>query len=80
MTLQIRDARARALAQELAEKRNVTMTTAVIQALEGELKRESGKSSLAARIARLAGELSSHAGPNGRPVIKDEVDDLWGQP
>ncbi|NML75906.1 type II toxin-antitoxin system VapB family antitoxin [Rhizobium sp. S-51] len=80
MTLQIRDARARALAQELAEKRKVTLTTAVIQALEGELKREGGKVSLAKRVAQLAGELKDQAGPGGRTPSKDEIDDMWGQP
>ncbi|MCL6708660.1 type II toxin-antitoxin system VapB family antitoxin [Pseudomonas sp. R2.Fl] len=80
MTLQIRDARARRLARELAEKRKVTMTTAVIQALEGELQRESTKTSLAERVARIAADLKSQAGPHGRAMGKDEIDDMWGHP
>lgn len=78
MTLQIRDERARDLAEQLAKKRQVTMTTAVIQALEAELRRESEKESLSDRIARIADDLARRAGPNGRPVSKEEIDDLWG--
>jgi antitoxin VapB len=80
MTLQIRDERARELAEKLAKKRNVTMTAAVIQALEEELKREAVKTPLSDRVAHLANDLKTQAGPNGRAVGKDEVDDMWGQP
>ncbi|SFB23977.1 hypothetical protein SAMN03159496_02442 [Rhizobium sp. NFR07] len=80
MTLQIRDERARELAEELARKRKVTMTTAVIQALEEELKRETAKVPLSQRIARMADELKAQAGPNGRMPSKREIDDMWGQP
>ncbi|WJH41256.1 type II toxin-antitoxin system VapB family antitoxin [Aliirhizobium terrae] len=80
MTLQIRDARARELAEKLARKRKVTMTAAVIQALEEELKRETAKVPLSQRIARIAGDLKAQGGPNGRVPSKQEIDDLWGQP
>jgi len=59
MTLQIRDDRARTLARQLAERRNVTMTEAVIQALEAELRREAERVPLAARVARIAAELQA---------------------
>jgi antitoxin VapB len=78
MTLQIRDDRARALAQELAAKRNVTMTEAVIQALESELRRETEKEPLADRIARIAAIAAAEAGPGGRTMTKDEIDEMWG--
>ena len=78
MTLQIRDRRARALARQLAARRNVTMTEAVVQALEGELRRETEKEPLAGRIARIAAELAAEAGPNRRIMTKDEVDAMWG--
>lgn len=78
MTLQIRDARARELARKLAERRNITMTTAVIQALEEELRRENTKTNLADRIARISADLRSQAGPKGRSISKEEIDDLWG--
>lgn len=78
MTLQIRDERARELAQQLADRRQVTMTTAVIQALEAELRREREKESLADRIARIADDLAQQAGPNRKSVSKEEIDALWG--
>lgn len=78
MTLQIRDDRARTLARQLAERRNVTMTEAVIQALEAELRREAERVPLAARVARIAAELEAAAGPNRRTMTKDEIDAMWG--
>lgn len=78
MTLQIRDNRARELAQELASRRNVTMTEAVIQALEAELRREVEKEPLADRIARIAATLAAEAGPNRHVMSKEEIDAMWG--
>jgi antitoxin VapB len=78
VTLQIRDDRARELARELAAKRKVTMTEAVIQALEGELRREAEKEPLAVRIARIAAIAAAEAGPGGRVMTKDEIDEMWG--
>ncbi|MGK9232562.1 type II toxin-antitoxin system VapB family antitoxin [Inquilinus limosus] len=78
MTLQIRDNRARELAQELAAKRKVTMTEAVIQALEGELRRESEKEPLADRIARIAAIAAAESKPGGHAMTKDEIDEMWG--
>ncbi|OWJ56377.1 type II toxin-antitoxin system VapB family antitoxin [Inquilinus limosus] len=78
MTLQIRDSRARELAQELASRRNVTMTEAVIQALEAELRRETEKEPLADRIARIAATLAAEAGPNRHVMSKEEIDAMWG--
>lgn len=78
MTLQIRDGRARALARELAARRKVTMTEAVIQALEAELRREAEKEPLADRIARIAATLAAEAGPNRHVMSKEEIDAMWG--
>lgn len=78
MTLQIRDPRARELAKKLAEKRKITMTDAVIQALEGEWRRETDKEPLAARVKRIADDLAGKAGPNRRTMSKDEIDAMWG--
>jgi antitoxin VapB len=80
MTLQIRDERARELAEKLAKKRKVTMTAAVIQALEEELKRETAKEPLSPRVAHIAKDLKAQGGPAGRAVGKDKIDDMWGQP
>ncbi|MBZ9811823.1 type II toxin-antitoxin system VapB family antitoxin [Mesorhizobium sp. BR1-1-9] len=80
MNLQIRDPRARELAQRLAAKRKISMTEAVIEALESELKRESGRIPLAKRLSAIAVDLKTKAGQGGRPVNKDEIDDMWGHP
>ncbi|MEP9370750.1 type II toxin-antitoxin system VapB family antitoxin [Mesorhizobium sp. KR1-2] len=78
MNLQIRDPRARELARKLAEKRNVSMTEAVIVALEAELKRENQRMSLAERLAVLADGLKAKAGVGRRSLSKEEVDEMWG--
>ncbi|WP_095088607.1 type II toxin-antitoxin system VapB family antitoxin [Mesorhizobium sophorae] len=80
MNLQIRDPRARELARRLAAKRKISMTEAVIEALESELKRESGRVPLADRLAAIANDFKAKAGKGGRPVSKDEIDDMWGHP
>ncbi|MDR6872354.1 hypothetical protein J2Y55_003370 [Bosea sp. BE125] len=54
------------------------MTEAVIQALEGELRRETEKESLAARLKRIAAELAAKGEPGGRAMTKDEIDAMWG--
>ena len=76
MNLQIRDPRAHELARRLAEKRKVSMTDAVIDTLEAELRRESRP--LAERLATIAGELRSKARPGGHDMTKEEVDAMWG--
>lgn len=78
MTLQIRDDRARQLASKLATKRGITMTEAVIQSLEAELRREADKQPLSERVARIAHVLATQAGPNRRDVSRDEIAALWG--
>ena len=78
MNLQIRDPRAHELARRLAEKRKVTMTDAVIDALEAELRRESDGTPLAERLAGIASDLRSKAKPGGRDMGKDEIDAMWG--
>jgi len=77
MTLQIRDARARELAQKLAAKRKITMTEAVVQALDNELRREAEKEPLAVRLKRIAAELAAHGRPGGRAMPKGEIDEMW---
>ena len=77
MNLQIRDPRAHELASELARKRNVSMTDAVIAALEAELHR-SAKAPLAERLALIAEDLAAQAKPGGHDPSRDEIDALWG--
>lgn len=78
MNLQIRDPRAHELARKLADKRNISMTEAVIEALEAEWKRESARTPLADRLGALAAALKAKSGKGGRDMSKDEIDDMWG--
>ena len=80
MNLQIRDPRARELARRIAERRHISMTEAVVEALEAEYRRVSGQQSLAERLGAIANELAALAKPGGRDMTKDEVDSLWGHP
>ena len=78
MNLQIRDPRARVLARELAAKRKISMTEAVIEALESELQREREQVPLAERLAAISNDLRAKAGSGGRDLTKDEIDGMWG--
>ncbi|WP_292218903.1 hypothetical protein [Mesorhizobium sp.] len=50
----------------------------MIETRESELKREGGRIPLAERLATIAHDLKAKAGKDGRPVNKDEIDELWG--
>jgi antitoxin VapB len=76
MPLHIRDERAARLARQLATRKGMTMTKAVVTALEGALAREARP--LPDRIADIAREASRLRGKRGRNLSKREVDDLWG--
>jgi len=77
MALHIRDDRAARLARQLAERKGVTMTQAVVSALEGALAREVRPlRERIADIARDAGRLSNRARRRG--VKKQDIDALWG--
>jgi antitoxin VapB len=77
MALHIRDDRALRLAKQLAAAKGVTMTRAVMEALEAALAREARP--LAERLAEIAREARRLGDPKrGRPVTKQEVDELWG--
>lgn len=78
MTLHIRDKRAQELAQRLAEKRNTSVTEAVITALENELGREEREPSLQERVAELVDDLHRRSPGGGRQMTKDEIDEMWG--
>jgi antitoxin VapB len=78
MNLQIRDPRAHELAQRLAAKRKVSMTEAVIEALEAQLQQESARQPLAERLAAIAADLRAKSGSGGRDMTKEEVDAMWG--
>ena len=78
MNLQIRDPRAHELARRLAKKRRITLTEAVIEALEAQLEQENAQEPLAKRLARLADELAAKVKPGGHNMTKDEIDEMWG--
>ncbi|RUW57622.1 type II toxin-antitoxin system VapB family antitoxin [Mesorhizobium sp. M7A.F.Ca.US.008.03.1.1] len=80
MNLHIRDPRARELALQLTAKRKISITRAVIEALENELKRERAYVPLADRLAAIADDLRAKAGDSGRAVSKGEIDGMWGNP
>jgi len=73
----IRVARAAQLARKLAKLKGTTMTEAVIKALEYDLTRERGRSSLADRYAAIASDLAAKAGPNGHEMTEDDIDWMW---
>jgi antitoxin VapB len=78
MNLQIRDPRARALAKRIAERRKISMTEAVIEALDAEVQRLSAGLPLAERLDAIAHELARLAQQGGRDMSQDEIDAIWG--
>ena len=79
MAISIRDPEVGELARELARLRKTNMTEAIGHALRSELKRERDRRPLEERLEELADETLAMAGPNGRVLSKEEIDDLWGQ-
>ena len=79
MNLQIRDPRAYELAKKLAEKKKVTMTEAVIRALEGELAKDAGaEKPVWERLQPLLERVRAERQPGGHVMTKDEIDAMWG--
>jgi len=77
MALHIRDDRAARLARELADRRGVTMTQAVVDALEGALARDARP--LSERLKDIAREAARLGDPSQRRKIKkQDIDELWG--
>ena len=77
MALYIRDERAVRLVRELAERKGVTMTQALVEALEDALAREGRP--FAERLQEIADEAVRLSDPaRKRTLDKQEVDDLWG--
>ena len=77
MALHIRDDRAARLARELADRRGVTMTQAVVDALEGALARDARP--LSERLKDIAWEAARLGDPSQhRKIKKQDIDELWG--
>ena len=78
MHLQIRDPRAHELARKIAGQSHLSLTEAVIRALETEYRRVAMRQPLAARLGAIADELAALAKPGGQDMTKSEVDAMWG--
>lgn len=78
MNLQIRDPRAHKLAHQLAERRHVSLTEAVIDALEAQLQAENSRISLVERLKKISDRLKAKGSAGGHEMTKDEIDDMWG--
>jgi antitoxin VapB len=77
MALHIRDDRAAQLARQLAKRKGVTVTDAVIGALEDALACD--ERPLAERIAEIARECERIGNrARGHTPTKQEIDELWG--
>jgi len=78
MYLQIRNPRARELARKIAQQRQVSMTEAVVKALETEYRRVAARQPLAERLDAIADGLALIAKPGGREMTKEDIDAMWG--
>ena len=79
MPLNIRAPRASELARDLAERRGVNMTEAVITALENEIAIERAKEPMALRIRKISERLKAGAVGKPRKMTKADIDKMWGQ-
>jgi antitoxin VapB len=70
MNLQIRDPRAHELARRIAARRNISLTEAVIDALEAECQRVCAPTKLAERLAAIADDLAGLSTPGGRETAR----------
>jgi antitoxin VapB len=75
--LNIRNPQARELARRLASLRNVSITDAVVGALEADIKRLQAQIPLATRLEALADRALAKAAAGGRSVSEDERDAMW---
>lgn len=75
--LNIRNPKAHALASKLASLRKISITDAVVGALEAELRREQAEIPLATRLEALANQALAKAGKGGREIGEEERDALW---
>ena len=75
--LNIRNPQARELARELASLRKVSITEAVVAALEAEIRRERERVPLAEQLAALADRALAKGKPGGHIVTEEERDAMW---
>ena len=77
--LQVRDPRARDLAKVVAHRDGISLSAAVVKALEAEARRTERRETVEETINRLHDELFQNGKP-GRLMTKEEIDDMWGHP
>ncbi len=78
MTLRIRDPRAEILARQLAEMRRTTMTGAVIQPLENEIKRSAAQMSLEERNSKVMAMADALGASAPAFDMKANTYEMWG--
>lgn len=80
MNLQIRHPKARELARQVAERDGISLTNAVIKALEAEAARRNSQETIEETIERVHADLVRIGKPGGRVMTKEEIDEMWGHP
>ena len=78
MALQIRDPRAEVLARRLAGLNQTTMTGAVIQALENEIKRSAATADYAERNRAVLAMADALGASDPAFDMKEYTDAMWG--
>jgi antitoxin VapB len=79
--LQIRHPKARELARRIAARDGISMTDAVVRALEKDAAEPpSGRPSLVDDLRRIQDELRAMSKPGGYMMTKEDIDDMWGHP
>jgi len=75
--LHIHNPRAHTLATRIAAHRGISLTAAVLDALDAEYRRLAVPP-LSARLEAIADELAALSTPGGRDMTKEDVDAAWG--
>jgi antitoxin VapB len=75
--LTIRDKRVHDMARQLAERRGVTMTEAVSQALTRELSEIRQDMTIAERLLDIGRASVAKARPGGKTPSRQDIDDMW---
>jgi antitoxin VapB len=79
MNLQIRHPRVRALARHVADRDGISLTDAVLKALEAEAARPVVRETVKESAERIHKQLFQGR-TSGRTMTKEEIDDMWGHP
>jgi hypothetical protein len=75
--LNVRDDRVRAMAREIADRRGVTMTQVMLDALAKELAALKAEEPLQKRLLMIGARSAAKITDRGRPLDPAEIDDLW---